>query len=213
MMLTALGRIETSLLGTSSEWTHGKGEDGQKVKCASGGRMDQTWIPTKQPPLSPCLTAKRDNRHRRSMFGECILSPPTRPRRDAGMRSDGTAREDPPKGTVQRLRPLSKHPELEVICTKVGETWVNEYRVANFRTLESGRTVDGHGSWGLTDLVLLGVALWLAYSRKWDGYLAIIASGTWADLFEVRCRGAGSCRARADCASLRRRASFWHCCS
>lgn len=108
------------------------------------------------------------------------------------MQGDGPLRKYPPRHSTQRLRPLANHPELEIFRTKIGETWVNEYRVANFRTLDSGRTVTGDGSLGVVDLLGLGAAVWLIHHRLWGEALGWTASNRWNALYEVRWMICGS---------------------
>jgi hypothetical protein len=70
---------------------------------------------------------------------------------------------------VKRERPLVGHPELEIVSTRLGDGWVREYKVDNFRTLKSGRIISGHEGWQWFDLALMVLAFWLMY----DGHREI----------------------------------------
>ena len=154
-----------------------------EAKCAGGGQLDPTWM---QRAVFAVPGSTTDQPDVVSMFGSFVLSRPNSTLRDTGMGDDGPVHKDLPKNTAEHLRPLPNHPELEVIRTKDGETWVNEYRIANFRTLDSGRVVAGDGFWGVADLLLVGTALWLLRSYVWEKGLARTAGARWADIFEVR---------------------------
>ena len=60
------------------------------------------------------------------------------------------------------IRPLKRHPELEVISTQVtgqdGQPKHVEYRVYNYRSLNSGRVLRGD-TWGLLDGVIVAALI------------------------------------------------------